>query len=161
VSFIQSLYEHFGSGVVAPGTGVALNNRAACFEVQGEVVPGRRPFHTIIPGMLLGDAGLRGPFGVMGGFIQAQAHVQLISSLVDDQVDPQAALDKARFRVDRDGVRLEEGLWDRAGELAAAGYEVICDDDRLNFGAGQVIVIEDDRLLGGSDPRRDGFAAGY
>src|SRR5205823_3105701 len=94
VSFIQSLYDSFGSGLVAPGTGVVLQNRGACFSVGGAVEPGRRPYHTIIPGMLLRDGELLGPFGVMGGFIQAQAHLQLVSAIVDDGLDPQAALDR-------------------------------------------------------------------
>lgn len=161
VSFIQSIFEHFGSGVVAPGTGIVLNNRAACFEIAGEVTPGSRPYHTIIPGMLLEGGRVRAPFGVMGAFIQAQAHVQLVSGLLDQGLDPQAALDAPRFRVDEGAVRLEEGLWERAGELADSGYEVILDDDRAGFGGGQLIDLRDGRLLGGSDRRKDGFAAGF
>ena len=110
VSFIQSLFMHFGSGIVAPGTGVVLNNRAACFSVNGRIEPGRRPYHTIIPGMLLREGELVGPFGVMGGFIQAQAHLQLVTALVDDGCDPQMALDRPRFRIEGDQVLLEEGL---------------------------------------------------
>src|SRR5918997_4066253 len=110
VSFIQSLFEGFGSGVVAPGTGVVLQNRGACFAVSGRVEPGRRPYHTIIPGLLLRDGGLWGPFGVMGGFMQAQGHVQVVSALVDDGLDPQAALDRPRFRVDGDRVLVEPGI---------------------------------------------------
>src|SRR5207237_6287492 len=75
VSLIQSNYEGFGSGLVAPGTGIALQNRGACFFVNGAVEPGRRPYHTIIPGLLLRDGALLGPFGIMGGFLQAQAHL--------------------------------------------------------------------------------------
>ncbi len=161
VSFIQSIFEHFGSGVVAPGTGIVLNNRAACFEIAGEVTPGSRPYHTIIPGMLMEGGRVRAPFGVMGAFIQAQAHVQLVSGLLDQGLDPQAALDAPRFRVDAGAVRLEEGLWERAGELAESGYEVILDDDRAGFGGGQLIDLRDGRMLGGSDRRKDGFAAGF
>src|SRR5262249_23574511 len=84
VSLVQSLFYGFGSGVVAPGTGVALHNRAACFAVAGAVEPGRRPYHTIIPGLIARDGGLLGPFGVMGGFIQAQAHMQLAHGLLAD-----------------------------------------------------------------------------
>jgi gamma-glutamyltranspeptidase / glutathione hydrolase len=160
VSFIQSLFGSFGSGLVAPGTGVVLQNRGACFEVQGEVVPAARPYHTIIPGMLLRDGALAGPFGVMGGFIQAQAHVQLVSSLVDGGLDPQAALDRPRFRVDGELLRLEEGLWDRAEELERAGYDVVRDEDTFGFGGGQAIVVSGDALVGGSDARKDGYAAG-
>jgi gamma-glutamyltranspeptidase/glutathione hydrolase len=161
VSFIQSLYDNFGSGVVAPGTGVVLNNRAEGFAVIGSVEPGRRPYHTLMPGMLAEDGRLRGPFGVMGGFIQAQAHVQFLGALLDDGLDPQAALDRARFRVDADTVRLEEGLGDRAASaLEAAGWPVTVEPDRMLFGGGQAIDIRAGRILGGSDPRKDGFAAG-
>ena len=160
VSFIQSLYDGFGSQVVAPGTGVVLQNRGACFAVSGRVEPGRRPYHTIIPGMLLRDGGLLGPFGNMGGFIQAQAHLQLVSGLVDDGLDPQAALDRPRFRVDGDVVRLEEGLWPRAAELEAAGFAVELDSDVYGFGGGQMVLVEGDALSGGSDPRKDGYAGG-
>ena len=160
VSFIQSLFEGFGSGLVAPGTGVVLQNRGACFAVGGAVEPGRRPYHTIIPGMLLRDGELLGPFGVMGGFIQAQAHVQLVSAMVDDGLDPQAALDRPRFRVDGGAVRLEEGLWDREPDLQRLGYRTVRDTDTNAFGGGQAIVVSGEALIGGSDPRKDGYAAG-
>jgi gamma-glutamyltranspeptidase / glutathione hydrolase len=160
VSFIQSLFARFGAGVVAPGTGVVLQNRGACFAIDGAVVPGRRPYHTIIPGLLLREGALVGPFGVMGGLIQAQAHLQLVSGLVDDGLDPQAALDRPRFRVEDGTVRLEEGLWERAGELEQRGYRVVLDEDTFGFGGGQAIVVAGDALLGGSDPRKDGCAAG-
>ena len=161
VSFIQSLFEPFGSGVVPAGTGILLNNRAKCFSVDGEVIPGRRPYHTIIPGLLQQGDGLLGPFGVVGGFIQAQAHVQLVSALVDDGLDPQAALDRPRFRTADAKLNLEEGLWDRADELTAEGYETVRDSERIWFGGGQAIMVEGGRILGGSDPRMDGFAAGF
>jgi gamma-glutamyltranspeptidase/glutathione hydrolase len=161
VSFIQSLFARFGSGLVAPGTGVELQNRGACFALQGGVVPGMRPYHTIIPGLLLRDGALVGPFGVMGGLIQAQAHLQLVSALVDDGLDPQAALDRSRFRIEGGVVRLEEGLWGRAGELEQHGYQVVYDEDAFLFGGGQAIVVSGDVLLGGSDPRKDGYAAGF
>ncbi|MGH3039048.1 MAG: gamma-glutamyltransferase, partial [Gaiellaceae bacterium] len=158
--FNQSLYEGFGSGVVAPGTGFVLQNRGACFAVSGRVEPGRRPYHTIIPGMLLRDGELLGPFGVMGGFIQTQAHVQLVSALVDDGLDPQAALDRPRFRVQGDTVLLEPGLWDRAAEVEALGLAAVTADDHGLFGGGQAILRTADGLVGGSDRRKDGHAAG-
>jgi gamma-glutamyltranspeptidase/glutathione hydrolase len=162
VSFIQSLFEGFGSGVVAPGTGVVLQNRGACFgRVGGRVEPGRRPYHTIIPGLLLRDGSLLGPFGVMGGFIQAQAHVQLVSALVDDGLDPQAALDGPRFSVEGDTVRLEEGLWDEIPELERLGFPAVREPDASSFGGGQAILVEGDVLVGGSDARKDGYAAGF
>ena len=159
VSFIQSLFGSFGAGIVAPGTGVVLQNRGACFARTGRVEPGRRPYHTIIPGMLLRDGALAGPFGIMGGFIQAQAHVQFVSAVVDDGLDPQAALDRPRFRVEPDAVCLEEGLWDRADELERAGLRVRLDEDTLGFGGGQAILVSDGVLVGGSDPRKDGYVA--
>jgi gamma-glutamyltranspeptidase/glutathione hydrolase len=161
VSFIQSLYGSFGSGVMVPATGILLQNRGAGFAVQGEIVPGARPFHTIIPGLLLRDGQLAGPFGVMGGPIQAQAHVQLVSALVDAELDPQAALDQPRFCVDGDYVRLEEGLWGFEHELAMSGHQPILEQDTLVFGGGQAIMVEGDALLGGSDSRKDGYAAGF
>jgi gamma-glutamyltranspeptidase/glutathione hydrolase len=161
VSWIQSLFAGFGAGIVAPGTGVVLQNRGACFEIGGRVEPGRRPYHTIIPGMLLRDGELLGPFGVMGGHIQAQAHMQLVSALVDDELDPQAALDRSRFLVDGDLVRLEQGLWDRAEELERAGVRTVRERDTFSFGGGQCILVEGDALVGGSDPRKDGYAAGF
>jgi gamma-glutamyltranspeptidase/glutathione hydrolase len=160
VSFIQSLFEGFGSRVVARGTGVVLQNRGACFAVSGAVEPGRRPYHTIIPAMLLRDGALLGPFGVMGGFIQAQAHMQLVSAIVDDGLDPQAALDRPRFRVDGDLVRLEEGLWERDADLERLGYRTVRETDTFGFGGGQAILVQGDALVGGSDPRKDGYAAG-
>ncbi|MEZ5099728.1 MAG: gamma-glutamyltransferase [Thermoleophilia bacterium] len=161
VSFIQSLFFPFGSGVVAPGTGVVLQNRGFCFDVSGRVEPGRRPYHTIIPGMLLRDGGLWGPFGVMGGFIQAQAHAQLVHGLVDLQLDPQAALDRPRFRVEGERLMLEEGFWPHADEFRSTGLELVEDDDVRGFGGGQAILREGEVLVGGSDPRKDGYAAGF
>ena len=160
VSFIQSNYMGFGSGLVAPGTGVALQNRGACFSVSGAVEPGRRPFHTIIPGMLLRDGALAGPFGVMGGFLQAQAHLRLVSAIVDDGLDPQAALELPRFMVDGDVVKLEEGLWERDVELARLGIETVREPNAGYFGGGQAILVSGDALVGGSDPRKDGYAGG-
>ena len=139
-----------------------LQNRGACFAVSGAVEPGRRPYHTIIPGMLLRDGELLGPFGVMGGFIQAQAHVQLVSAIVDDGLDPQAALDRPRFRVD--GGRGAP----RGGPLGARGRPRSSSATRpcarrtpFGFGGGQAILVSGEALIGGSDPRKDGYAAGY
>ncbi len=160
VSLIQSLYDGFGSGVLVPGTGIVLNDRAACFAVQGAVEGGRRPYHTTIPGMLVDGDRLVGPFGVMGGFLQAQAHAQLVSAVVDDGLDPQAALDRPRFRLEDGAVHLEEGLWEAAPSYVPAGAAVVLDDHRAGFGGGQMIQVVDGRILGGSDPRKDGFAAG-
>jgi gamma-glutamyltranspeptidase / glutathione hydrolase len=150
--------------VVAGDTGVVLNNRAAAFAVQGEVVGGTRPYHTLIPGMLTRGASLVGPFGLMGGMIQAQSHTQFLCELMcggEGPGDPQAALDRGRFRIDGRTLNLEEPLWDRADELAGLGYEVRPATERAPFGGGQAIVVRDGTLFGGSDARKDGCALGF
>jgi gamma-glutamyltranspeptidase/glutathione hydrolase len=165
VSLIQSIYFTFGSGVVVPGTGVVLQNRAAGFvEEQGHpnrLAPGRRPFHTIIPGMLLEGGRLLGPFGVMGGPMQPQGHMQVVLRLVDHGDDPQAALDAPRWRVEPGGVvELEPGLWSAEPSLAALGHDVRRATEQRDFGVGQVVLRLGDALVGGSDGRGDGYAAG-
>jgi gamma-glutamyltranspeptidase/glutathione hydrolase len=96
----------------------------------------------------------------MGGMIQAQAHVQLVSAMVDDGLDPQAALDRPRFRVDGEAVLLEEGLWEHEPDLQRLGYQTVRETDTFAFGGGQTILIVGDALVGGSDPRKDGYAGG-
>jgi gamma-glutamyltranspeptidase/glutathione hydrolase len=163
VSLLQSLYESFGSGVVAGQTGVVLNNRAAGFAVQGEVVGGTRPYHTLIPGMLTRGKELVGPFGLMGGMIQAQSHTQFLCSLLSGDGspgDPQEALDRGRFRIDGRTVNLEPPLWDRADDLGGLGYAVRRATERAPFGGGQAIILRDGTLFGGSDARKDGCALG-
>lgn len=165
ISLIQSVYESFGSRVVAPGTGIVLQNRAAGFvEEEGHpnrLGPGRRPFHTIIPGMLLEGGRLLGPFGVMGGPMQPQGHVQVVLRLVDHGDDPQAALDAPRWRVGAGReVHLEPGLWKFEEGLAALGHDVQRAAVQHPFGVGQVILRLGDALVAGSDGRGDGFAAG-
>jgi len=165
VSLIQSTYEHFGSGVLAGGTGVVLQNRGACFTDEkghpNALAPAKRPYHTIIPGLLLRDGRLLGPFGVMGGAMQAQAHFQVVRNVVDRGLDPQAALDAARFRADGGrAVALEPGLWPEAEGLRALGHEVALAEAPHRFGVGQMILTLEDGLVGGSDGRGDGHAAG-
>lgn len=160
VSFIQSLFHGFGSKVVAPGTGIVLQNRGACFSIGGRVVPGKRPYHTIIPAIIARGEEFLAAFGVVGGHLQAQAHVQLVSSLVDGGLDVQQALDRPRFRVDGSTVRLEEGLWSDAPALETAGFTTICSSDWTEFGCGQVAADDGGVLVGASDPRMDGYAAG-
>ena len=165
VSLIQSVYGSFGSGVVASGTGIVLQNRAAGFSRDPEhpnaLAPGRRPFHTIIPGMLLEGNALLGPFGVMGGPMQPQGHFQVVRHLVDEGDDPQAALDAPRWRVEEDGsVALEPGYRDLADDLRARGHEVRIEGQQHGFGVGQIILRHGASLIGGSDGRGDGYAAG-
>jgi gamma-glutamyltranspeptidase/glutathione hydrolase len=165
VSWIQSIFDGFGAGVDVGDTGIALHNRGAGFtDEQGHpnrIAPAQRPFHTIIPGLLLRDGHLSGPFGVMGGGMQAQAHFQLVRHVVDRGLDPQAALDAARFRVlGGRSVALEPGLARHADDLRARGHDVEVADVPHGFGVGQMILADDDALVGGSDGRADGHAAG-
>ena len=175
-SFIGSNYMSFGTGIVPQGCGYALQNRGAGFSLEAghanALAPGKRPYHTIIPGMITSAAGgLQAAFGVMGGFMQPQGHVQVVSSLLDDGVDPQAALDRPRFQLAAGNiaslpgaaVRLEEGLEEVAGELQRRGHRVLlaAGDARLGFGRGQVIWRTPEGVFwGGSDPRGDGCALG-
>ena len=166
VSLIQSLYDRFGSGVVAPGTGVVLQNRGAGFSHEpghpNALGPAKRPFHTIIPGMLLERGALLGPFGVMGGPMQPQGHFQVVRRVVDEGADPQAALDAPRWRVEEAGyVELEPGLAADAEELEARGHDVRVAQSQHGFGVGQMILRLGDALIGGSDGRGDGYAAGF
>jgi gamma-glutamyltranspeptidase/glutathione hydrolase len=165
VSLIQSIYETFGSGVVPDGTGVALQSRASGFvETEGHpnrLGPSKRPFHTIIPGMLLENGELLGPFGVMGGAMQPQGHFQVVLRLVDHGDDPQAALDAPRWRVDDGGVvELEPGLRGDEAQLVTLGHDVRRPDEPHRFGVGQIILRAGDALIAGSDGRGDGYAAG-
>ena len=110
----------------------------------GASSPGGGPTTRSSPGCCSATARSSGPFGVMGGFIQAQAHMQLVSGLVDQGLDPQAALDQPRFRVEGDAVFLEEGLWERAAELERDGLRGRVDDDTVSFGGGQAILRTED-----------------
>jgi gamma-glutamyltranspeptidase/glutathione hydrolase len=165
VSFIQSVYGSFGSGVVAPGTGVVLQNRGAGFSHDpahpNALQAAKRPFHTIIPGMLLEHGELLGPFGVMGGPMQPQGHFQVVRRLVDEGDDPQAALDAPRWRVEEDGVvELEPGLEHLLPELRAIGHDARLGEIQHPFGVGQMILRLGTSLIGGSDGRGDGYAGG-
>jgi gamma-glutamyltranspeptidase/glutathione hydrolase len=165
VSLIQSLYNRFGSGVVASGTGVVLQNRAAGFSADpghpNALAPAKRPFHTIIPGMLLEGGSVLGPFGVMGGPMQPQGHFQVVRRVVDEGADPQAALDAPRWRVEEEGyVELEPGLAAHADDLRARGHDVRAAPVQHAFGVGQMILRLGDAWIGGSDGRGDGYAAG-
>lgn len=163
VSFIQSNYEGFGSGVVVPGTGIALQNRGAGFTLErghpNEVGPGKRPFHTIIPALLREDGVVRCAFGVMGGAMQPQGHLQVLAHLARG-LDPQAALDQPRWRLGPGRtVWLEPGLAGQAASLAARGHEpVVIEDGSVFFGGGQAVVRVDGGWVAGSDQRRDGQA---
>jgi len=173
VSFINSLYSSsFGAGIVVPGTGIALQNRGACFVLEpghaNALAGGKRPYHTIIPALALRDGELWLSFGVMGGFMQPQGHLQVIVNMVDYGLDAQAALDAPRFRVDQNGgpkVAFESAVPLKTRKaLAAMGHQVERDVTFApRFGGGQIIARDAGTgvLWGGSDPRKDGCAIGY
>jgi gamma-glutamyltranspeptidase/glutathione hydrolase len=171
-SFINSNYWGFGTGIVPKGFGFTLQNRGHNFRLDPDhpncIAPRKRPYHTIIPAMVTrADGSLYASYGVMGGFMQPQGHVQVLSALVDDGVDPQAALDLPRFCIDVEGsggrVALEEGISrEIILSLEKMGHSVylVSGYDRSLFGRGQVILRDEVSgvLTAGSDPRSDGCA---
>jgi gamma-glutamyltranspeptidase/glutathione hydrolase len=170
VSFIQSNYAGFGSGVVVPNTGISLQNRGAGFSLDPDspnlVGPGKRPFHTIIPGFLMGPDGPLMSFGVMGGPMQAQGHVQMVLRTQLWGQDPQMAVDAPRWRVTEGlGVACESTLPEATvTALRTLGHDISLEapDNAFGFGGAQIIR----RVLGGgyaagSDPRKDGAAIGF
>ncbi|KAA0017472.1 gamma-glutamyltransferase family protein [Salinicola corii] len=169
VSFIQSNYKGFGSGVVVPGTGISLQNRGWSFSLDpnhvNALVPGKRPYHTIIPGFITrGDQAI-GPFGVMGGFMQPQGHMQVITSLLDDHLNPQAALDAPRWKwVSQRKIEVEPHFPNHLVQaLERRGHQVIKRTDGLTFGRGQIILrdLETGVLTGGTEPRTDGAVVSW
>ncbi len=165
VSFINSIYWSFGSGIVAPKSGVVLQNRGAGFVLDPHhpnvIAPRKRPSHTIIPGMLARDGRAIMPFGVMGGDYQPFGHVHLLTNVLDYGMDPQEAIDLARVFHDGDAVEVERGIPEATVKgLAQRGHRVVATADPL--GGGQAILIDWKRgvLVGGSDPRKDGCALG-
>jgi len=171
-SFIKSLYMGFGVGIVAKGTGVWLQNRGAGFSLEpghrNALAPGKRPYHTIIPGLALKDGELYASFGVMGGFMQPQGHFQVISAMVDDELNPQEALNRPRWQVSNGepggALLIEEGSpFKTMADLAERGHRIQpkAGLGRGNFGRGQIIRRVDGVLHGGSEPRADGQIAAF
>jgi gamma-glutamyltranspeptidase/glutathione hydrolase len=166
VSFINSIYDGFGSGLVCPDTGVLFHSRGRAFRVDPDhpnvVAPGKRPMHTIIPGLAFRGGELWCSFGVMGGNYQPVGQAHLLTRLIDDGLDPQAALDAPRIMPYPGDVEVEAGIG-RAARLGLTqrGHRLVDTDSPL--GGGQAIVVDRRRgvLIGGSDPRKDGLALGY
>ena len=170
VSYIQSNYAGFGSGIVVPGTGIHLQNRGWGFSVDpaspNVVGPGKRPFHTIIPGFVMGQTAPRMSFGVMGGPMQAQGHLQMVLRTQLWRQDPQMAADAPRWRVIEGlEVACETTLpEDTLKTLAGMGHALVMEepDTAFGFGGAQLIHrLADGGYAGGSDPRKDGAAIGF
>src|SRR5690348_7176573 len=176
VSFINSLFDEFGSGVVVPGMGFALQDRGAGFTLEAglpnTVAPGKRPFHTLIPGFVTKPAAHPQPdgrgdepwmsFGLMGGAMQAQGHVQFLLNLLVFGMDVQQSMDAARFRhMEETHVLLEAPISDSVrAALTALGHEIGTTHGQ-QFGGSQAIIKLPRGYVAGSDPRKDGHAAGY
>ena len=167
VSYIQSNYAGFGSGVVVPDTGIALQNRGSGFTLRrghpNEVGPGKRPFHTIIPGFVFRDGNPLFAFGLMGGHMQAQGHLQMIHRVVDRGENPQTASDAPRWQVEPDfQLALEESFpADMAEALQHRGHRIIPGAPSSAFGGFQgVLRLPNGTYCAASDSRKDGHAAG-
>jgi gamma-glutamyltranspeptidase/glutathione hydrolase len=166
VSYINSRFAGFGSGVVAGETGIALQNRGASFSLDPDhpnrLEPGKRPFHTLIPALAHLGPDDWAAFGVMGGYMQPQGHVQVVSNLVDYDMPLQAALDAPRWRYREDDTlaveeRIHEGV---PTKLVSRGHDVRVLQPRM-FGGAQVVRNDDGTLSGATEPRKDGHVAGY
>jgi len=159
----------FGSGLTAGTTGIQLQNRGANFSLvpghPNEAAPGKRPYHTIIPGFITKNGQAWSSFGVMGGFMQPQGHLQVGLNLVEFGMDPQTALEAPRFNWLRDQtVALETAVSiEIRNELMNRGHDLYPVDKPMQYGGGQAIVRDVDSgvLIGGSEPRNDGAAVGW
>ena len=176
VSFINSIYDHFGSGVTAPGTGFVLHNRGAAFTMDeglpNTIAPGKRPLHTLIPAFITRpgatttyDGSTDTPymsFGLMGGGMQAQGHAQLILNLLVFGMDIQQAIDAARFRHISDyRIEVEAPITDAVRAALTSMGHVVSDGERTQFGGAQAIIKLAKGYAAGSDPRKDGMAVGH
>ncbi|MFJ3483438.1 gamma-glutamyltransferase family protein [Pseudomonas sp. NPDC090202] len=167
VSFIQSNYHGFGSGVVVPDSGIALQNRGQEFSLDPQhanaLAAGKKTFHTIIPGFISKAGKPVGPFGVMGGYMQPQGHVQMVMNLIDFDLNPQAALDAPRWQwMGGKKVGIEQSApQDLAAALKHRGHDVQIACDPIEYGRGQIIVRDPDSgvLCGGTEPRADSHIA--
>ena len=168
VSYIQSNYRGFGSGVVVPGTGIALNDRGNNFTLDENhfncLAPGKKPYHTIIPGFLTKDGKAVGPFGVMGGFMQPQGHLQVVTDTVDFLMNPQDALDAPRWQwVGGKEIHVEQNFPEAiTKELIRRGHDVKVQAEETSFGRGEIIWRNDEGVLvGATEPRADGVVAAW
>ncbi|MBQ2691655.1 MAG: gamma-glutamyltransferase family protein [Clostridia bacterium] len=163
ISFIQSNFRGFGSGVVIPGTGIGLQNRGLGFSLdpasENFAAPGKRPYHTIIPGFLTKDNNPVGPFGVMGGFMQPQGHMQVMIDYIDKGLNPQACLDAPRWQwMEGKKIHFEPAFPEYIVEaLKSRGHDVAYDLNVGGFGRGQMIFqTGKGTLMGATEPRCEG-----
>lgn len=163
VSFIQSCFRGFGSGIVVPGTGIALNDRAENFRFDEKhvnaLVGGKRPYHTIIPAFLTKNGDAVGPFGIMGGWMQPQAHMQVVQNLVDWHLNPQQALDAPRWQwVGGTNVQVEQDTPNHIiRQLQRRGHKIMVQPDWYLMGRGQMILRDENGVLcGATEKRTDG-----
>lgn len=168
VSFIQSNYKDFGSGVVLPGYGINFNDRGAGFSLNPDLddylAPRKKPYHTIIPGFLTKQGEAIGPFGVMGAYMQPQGHVQVIMNTVDWLLNPQAALDAPRWQwIEGKEIWLESSVAPQlVAELKRRGHRVRVLEDDTTFGRGEIIWRDTSGVLAGAtEPRADGTVAAW
>jgi gamma-glutamyltranspeptidase/glutathione hydrolase len=168
VSFIQSNYNGFGSGIVIPETGIALQNRLHNFNYDNQhdncLMPHKKTYHTIIPGFLMKDGKAVGPFGVMGAFMQPQGHVQVVSNLIDFNMNPQEAIDAPRWQwIKGMSVEVEPDVPKSiVNELIERGHDVKIQQNVFPFGRGQMILrTEEGTLCGGTEKRADGHIAAW
>ena len=169
-SFINSVFNGFGSGHVVPGTGIVLHNRGYSFSLDADhpnaLAPNKRPYHTLIPGMATRDGELWLTYGVMGAMQQAQGHLQVLVNMIDFGMSPQEALDAPRFSVRLgQGIAIEDLVpLSTVDELARRGHHMMPQSPHgILFGAGQIIERDPQTgvLRGGSEPRQDGAAVGW
>lgn len=167
VSFIQSNYMGFGSGIVIDDTGIAMQNRGHTFSLDknhhNALAPRKRTYHTIIPGFLMEGSKPIGPFGVMGGFMQPQGHMQVVMNMVDYKMNPQEALDAPRFRWDKGLIVALESTFDDyvIEALKEKGHDIKVELNHGGFGRGQIILTRENGYEVGTETRCDGHIAYY
>lgn len=169
VSLIQSNYMGFGSGLVVPGLGISLHNRGHNFSFEPShpnvVAPFKRPYHTIIPGFLMKQGKAVGPFGVMGGFMQPQGHIQVLHAMLANHLNPQAALDQPRFQWMKDKRVIVEPSMPESivKDLLKRGHDIQIETDLGQFGRGQIILFDEQKQTyqAGTEKRCDGTIASY
>lgn len=166
VSYIQSNYSGFGSGIVIPETGIALQNRGHNFSFDNChdncLLPHKKTYHTIIPGFLMKDGKAVGPFGVMGAFMQPQGHVQVVTNIIDFNMNPQEAIDAPRWQWIKDKqIQVEQDVPNHIiNDLISRGHDVKIQPEISTFGRGQMILrTEEGTLCGGTEKRTDGHIA--